>query len=235
MAAAHGVMAIAGKTTLLMRKQRSSERSLSAFSPVRVSGSWRSTSMLAALRRRLAGSGPRRRSGSASGRRSLRGYREHAPRDFDGRVVGREYFKGDWEPIFTENEHLALLEVLNDSRRISERRASFSLLLTGVLRCGTCGERMKYLNAIGKGKKKFPRYGCVKQPGTRNCGHIACSMNSVDRLVTTKLLAVIAAGRPIDHSGEVAQLETLLDEGQGSADGALSRPLPAPQDRRRNL
>jgi hypothetical protein len=71
---------------------------------------------------------------------------------------------------------------------------------------------MKYLNAIGKGKKKFPRYGCVKQPGTRNCGHIACSMNSVDRLVTTKLLAVIAAGRPIDHSGEVAQLETLLDE-----------------------
>ena len=135
----------------------------------------------------------------------LRGYRIH----------NGELHKGDWEPIFTEEEHLALLKVLDDPTRLKAKKGRH-YLLSGKVRCGRCGGRLKYM-PYHSANKIFPRYSCVRQPGHNNCGKLAASMESVDATVVSRIGEYLLATRLADFplpSDELPALRRLLEEDQ---------------------
>lgn len=121
----------------------------------------------------------------------LRGCRSH----------NGECHAGNWEPVLSEAEHLALLEVLDDPRRLSARRSMTRHLLTGVAVCGLCGGRLKYMVMTNRNGSRFPRYQCVRAPGVVNCGRVAASMAALDKHVSARLLAAIADGTQEEPQG----------------------------------
>ena len=126
-----------------------------------------------------------------------------------------ELYPGDWEPIFTEPEHLALLAVLDDPNRLSAKKGRH-YLLSGMVRCGRCGGRLKYM-PFHSANKIFPRYSCVRQPGKNNCGKLAASMESVDATVVRHICQYLLATRLADFplpSDELPKLRTQLEEDQ---------------------
>lgn len=123
------------------------------------------------------------------------------------RIHNGECHAGTWEPVLSESEHLALLEILDDPRRLSARRSMTRHLLTGVAVCGLCGGRLKYMVMTNRNGSRFPRYQCVKAPGVVNCGRVAASMAALDGHVTRRLLAAIADGshegaQDVDHDDD---------------------------------
>jgi DNA invertase Pin-like site-specific DNA recombinase len=128
---------------------------------------------------------------------------------------GRRY-RGQWDPILTEEEHDEIVQALT-SRPLSQRRGR-RYLLTGVVRCGLCGEKLKYMKFRMSNGREFPRYQCVRQPGFGHCGKVAASMAAVDGHVTARLLDFLAHAqlRPMEGEDSEADLERQLVEAQGA-------------------
>ncbi|HSH60271.1 MAG TPA: recombinase family protein [Acidimicrobiales bacterium] len=137
-----------------------------------------------------------------------------SPRLRGARIYNGQMYAGTWEPILTEQEHLALLEVLNDPRRLSKQRSVRRHLLTGTVVCGLCGGALKTMGLRLKNGKAFERYQCVAQPGQKNCGGTAVTKNGLDAHVTARLLAHIADGESTEpdtaDDGEQERLQAFL-------------------------
>ncbi|SDD40002.1 Resolvase, N terminal domain [Auraticoccus monumenti] len=143
-------------------------------------------------------------------------------------VVDGEYVRGEWEPLLDVDTWQAMTAALaSRGHRWPERQQQ--LLLSGVARCGTCGNR---INSGGKrqGNSVGHRYRCVK-----NGSHINRTAAPVDEFVVDALVArlgqpdtvdVLSAAPTVDVGGlrvEATQLHQRMEGlSEAYADGAIS-------------
>lgn len=95
-------------------------------------------------------------------RSMLRSPRLAALREHRGVIVGPAV----WPAIVDPAKH-ERLRAMMDVRRAPEREGKY--LLTGMLRCAKCGER---LFVRRRSVDRVRRYGCEKRPGARGCGGV---------------------------------------------------------------
>lgn len=110
---------------------------------------------------------------------ALAGLRVH-----QGKVVG----KGTWDAIITEDQHYQLLNQLEKAPQPSRGREP-KHLLTGIAKCGKCGEGVRFKKYAGK---RNPGYDCYN-------GHCSREASAMDAAVIAKLfelIPVIAAAVP---------------------------------------
>jgi hypothetical protein len=100
-----------------------------------------------------------------------------ALRVHNGRVVG----PADWPAILDESMYTACVERLSDPRRRSVRDPSVRHLLSGALKCGECGSRMR----VQKNRGYFT-YICVE------AFHVAVKTTNVEEYVTALVLERLA-------------------------------------------
>ena len=136
-----------------------------------------------------------------------------SPRLRGVRVHLGEQYPGDWEPVFTEDVHLAVLAAL-DGRGTGYPTAA-NHLLTGLVWCGTCGNRMSY-GTLSQNQKIFPMYRCVKRPGQKQCGHVSASERSVDDIVSSDTLAHLVEVDLPEATDDAPRLQALLDGDRAS-------------------
>ena len=97
-----------------------------------------------------------------------------------------------------------------DARRAPEREGKY--LLTGMLRCGKCGERL-YVRR--RSVDRVRRYGCEKRPGDVACGGVHVIAEPLDAYVTDKVLdyldspALAAALEAHERKVETVDLDAL--------------------------
>jgi len=146
-----------------------------------------------------------------------------------GAVVG----KAAWEPILTEDVHLAVVALLTDpERRQSKGSIRQHLLTAGLAVCGRCGEanfRVVGAWVSSYGKHQSPRYQCA------SCYRVTRKQSVVDeyveavvlaRLARPDAVAALASGQPeraqqlrADVDGLEARLAIAADQ---FADGGIT-------------
>jgi hypothetical protein len=93
---------------------------------------------------------------------------------------------GCWPAILTPDEHRRLRAVLTDPAR-TRRLTARSYLLTGMLRCGLCGELL-----VARPRSDHTRrYVCARQPGNANCGKLARLAEPIEELVKEAVLITL--------------------------------------------
>ena len=102
------------------------------------------------------------------------------------RVDGEKYFEGTWEPLISVEDHLRLRSLLVRPGRTTDRRAR-SYLLTGFLRCGRCGSRMRAQARAGQ----VGAYACSRKPGESQCGKMSVKAEPLHDLVRDMLVAAV--------------------------------------------
>lgn len=146
-----------------------------------------------------------------------------------GQVIGTAV----WEPILTEDQGARLRRLLLDPARRTNRSAR-RYLLTGLLVCGKCGNR---LNSAPRGETR--RYGCRTGPDARGCGGVYIYAQMLEEFIAEAVLYRLDSpemhqtmmGSP-DQSGETALLadsiqsdaSRLEDLAAMWADGEITRP-----------
>jgi DNA invertase Pin-like site-specific DNA recombinase len=132
-----------------------------------------------------------------------------------GEVVGDAV----WPAILDRETFEKLALILGDPRRRQGARPPVHLL-TGLLRCGFCGEVMH----AGRRPDGARRWVCNKKPGRDACGRIAIVGEPLEQLVTEAVLLRIASPavtkamrrRPNtevhDYGVEIARCERELDD-----------------------
>jgi hypothetical protein len=104
----------------------------------------------------------------------LAGLREHR-----GQVIG----KAVWEPIITEDEHRRIRAKYAE-RQNTGRRTPQRYLLSGLLRCGKCGNGL-YSRPRGNTR----RYACMSGPDHKGgCGRLTVVADPLERLVADAVL-----------------------------------------------
>uniref|UniRef100_A0A5Q5BTJ9 Recombinase n=2 Tax=unclassified Mycobacterium TaxID=2642494 RepID=A0A5Q5BTJ9_MYCSS len=150
----------------------------------------------------------------ASGR--IAGLREH-----HGEVIG----PAAWPAIITHAERDRILARMT-ARSVTKTRAPRTYLLSGLLRCGRCGNRLFSQARHNNPQNRVRRYVCLKGPDHGGCGRLTVVALPVEELLTdavlTRLdsphLANVLAGKAsvdADVAALSAQLEadtTRLDE-----------------------
>ncbi|MEE3126066.1 MAG: recombinase family protein [Actinomycetota bacterium] len=127
----------------------------------------------------------------------------------NGSVIG----PGIWEPLISEDQHRQVLAKITD-RAMSKRRAPQRYLLSGLCRCGRCGNRL-----YSAARERTRRYECRSGPDHGGCGGLTITAEPVDLLVADMVLYRL-------DTPELA--DTLA--GRGSAD-ARTAELAATVDR----
>lgn len=103
----------------------------------------------------------------------IAGLREHR-----GEVVGDAV----WEPIISvEDHHRALAQV--ESRKHAKKRTPQRYVLSGLLRCGKCGNRLYSAKRVDS-----RRYVCASGPDQRGCGGCSIVAEPVEDLITDAVL-----------------------------------------------
>ena len=105
---------------------------------------------------------------------ALAGIRRHKGTDTPGR----------WESIITVEEREQLLVRLGTVRPGGGIKPEPRFLLTGLVRCGSCKEKMSGHNG---------RYLCRPERNPRACGRVTASQARIDEHVTEQLLTFLAA------------------------------------------
>ncbi|MGI8830595.1 MAG: recombinase family protein [Candidatus Limnocylindria bacterium] len=130
----------------------------------------------------------------------LAGLREHR-----GEIVGEAV----WPAIVDPAKH-ERLRAMMDARRAPEREGKY--LLTGMVRCGKCHERM-YVRR--RSMDRVRRYGCEKRPGDVACGGVHVIADPLDAYVTDTVLdyldspALAAALGAHERKAETVDLDAL--------------------------
>lgn len=101
-----------------------------------------------------------------------------------GDVVGA----ADWPGLIGEAEHYALVAKLTDPRRRSQRDSTVKHLLTGIARCGVCGNGARVL----KQRESYHAYICT--PGF----HVARKQQWVDDFVTAVVIERLSRPDALD-------------------------------------
>jgi len=145
-----------------------------------------------------------------------------------GTVIG----PATWEPIITPELGERLRRLLLDPSRRTNRSAR-RYLLTGLLRCGKCGNR---LNSAPKNGVR--RYGCVMGPDAHGCGGIFIYAELLEAFITQAVLyrldspdmhqALTGTGPDEEATRELADLmqqdtNRLDDLAETWADGDISK------------
>ena len=144
-----------------------------------------------------------------------------------------------WDPIVDLPTMNELRARLLDPRQVRagrrQRRVRASLLLSGVVFCSDCGERM-YLNTVGRAK--YPVYTCSgRGPDRAVRPRVSMMADHVERYVAESFLALAGDAPEYDYVGEVdpeteealAEIEEALRQTTGAllADGADTAALLA--------
>ena len=87
-----------------------------------------------------------------------------------------------WEAIITPKDRERVL-ALFDERRTTGRRSPRSYLLSGMLRCGKCGNTL-----YSSRREHTRRYVCMSGPDHGGCGHLTVVAGPVEELVTAAVL-----------------------------------------------
>lgn len=95
-----------------------------------------------------------------------------------GEVIG----KGVWEPILTESEQQQVISRL-EQRRQANRRAPRAYLLSGLLRCGKCGNKLYSSRRVDS-----RRYVCLSGPDHGGCGRLTVVAHPLEQFVADMVL-----------------------------------------------
>lgn len=103
-----------------------------------------------------------------------------------GRAVyrGQDVSAGDWPAVLTEDQHRALVARLTDPTRRTQTGTAHRYLLSGLVRCGLCGEPM-FATPMGQRGGYWMAYRC-------RATHLARRLEPVDELVEGVVLARLA-------------------------------------------
>ncbi len=112
----------------------------------------------------------------------LTGAHQAGLRRHRGEIVG----KGIWPAIFSRAEHERIVAALDTGRRRDPVRSS---LLTGLVRCGNCGEKMTRNGNMPNGSRgRVGTWRCAKRPGYPNCGCMSVTATPLEDLITEAVL-----------------------------------------------
>ena len=143
----------------------------------------------------------------------LAGLREHR-----GQIIGDAV----WEPIITVEKREQILAHFA-ARASSGRRAPRTHLLSGMLRCGKCGNTLFSSSRQTSAGQRRLRYVCLSGPDHGGCGKLTVVAEPVEDLITDAVLTRL-------DSAELADALTgkVRDDG---ALGALGNALTTDQSR----
>jgi site-specific DNA recombinase len=145
----------------------------------------------------------------------IAGLREH-----HGQVIGPAV----WPAIITPAQRDRVLARMA-ARTVAKTRAPRTYLLSGMLRCGRCGNRLFSQARHVNSDNRVRRYVCLKGPDHGGCGRLTVVAEPVEQLLTdavlTRLdspqLADALAGRS-SVDADVVALAAQLDNDQGRLD-----------------
>lgn len=103
----------------------------------------------------------------------LIGMRRH-----NGEVVA----KAVWKPILTEAQQAQVIARLA-ARKVTGRREPRSYLLSGMLRCGKCGQTL-----YASRRENSRRYVCLGGPDHQGCGRLTVVAEPLEDLITQSVL-----------------------------------------------
>jgi site-specific DNA recombinase len=140
-----------------------------------------------------------------------------------GRIAGLREHRGEvigeavWPAIITPAERDQVLARIT-ARAIAKRRAPRSYVLSGMLRCGRCDNRLYSQARHRNTENPVRRYVCMSGPDQGGCGRLTVIAQPVEDLLTdavlTRLdspqLAEVLAGK-VSVDADVAALSTRLD------------------------
>lgn len=104
------------------------------------------------------------------------------------RIAGLRAHNGDivadavWEPIITPEQRLQILGKLA-SRQASGRRAPRRYVLSGMLRCGKCGNTL-----YSASRETSRRYVCLSGPDHGGCGRLTVVADPLEEWITAAIL-----------------------------------------------
>jgi DNA invertase Pin-like site-specific DNA recombinase len=108
------------------------------------------------------------------------------------RISGRREHRGEivadaeWPPIISKQDGDRLRATLSDPARRKNQRAR-RYLLTGMLRCGRCGETL-----VSRPRDDgVRRYVCARRPASDACGKMAVLADQLEELITEAVLESI--------------------------------------------
>jgi DNA protecting protein DprA len=110
----------------------------------------------------------------------IAGIREH-----NGAEVG----PAAWPAIISADDHRRILSRAAE-RRSTRRRTVQSYLLTGLVRCGTCGAAM-YSETKTQKNRRVRRYNCKNGPGFKGCGKRTITATALEELIASAVLEAI--------------------------------------------
>jgi len=108
----------------------------------------------------------------------IAGLREHR-----GQVIG----PAKWPAIITPAERDRVLARIA-SRSVTKTRAARTYLLSGMLRCGRCGNRLFSQARHVNPDNRVRRYVCLKGPDHGGCGRLTVVAEPVEHLLTDAVL-----------------------------------------------
>jgi site-specific DNA recombinase len=115
----------------------------------------------------------------------LTGAHQAGLRRHRGEIVG----KGNWPAIFSRAEHERIAAALDGKRVRNPVRSS---LLTGLVICGRCGEKMTRNGTQPNGSRgHVGTWRCAKRPGYKNCGQMSVTATPLEELITETVLQLL--------------------------------------------
>ncbi|ODR05657.1 serine recombinase [Mycobacterium shimoidei] len=165
-------------------------------------------------------------------RQILRSGRIAGLREHRGEVIG----EAAWPAIITPAERDRVLARMA-ACSVTKTRAARTYLLSGLLRCGRCGNRLFSHARHNNPQNRVRRYVCLSGPDHGGCGRLTVVAEPVEQLLTDAVLArldsphlakVLAGKASTDR--DVAALAAQVDKDQARldelaalyADGAIS-------------
>ncbi|HWY01272.1 MAG TPA: recombinase family protein, partial [Mycobacterium sp.] len=110
-----------------------------------------------------------------------------------GRIAGLREHRGEvigpakWPSIITPAERDRVLARMA-ARAVTKTRAARTYLLSGMLRCGRCGNRLYSQARHSNPDNRVRRYVCLKGPDHGGCGRLTVVAEPVEALLTDAVL-----------------------------------------------
>jgi site-specific DNA recombinase len=145
----------------------------------------------------------------------IAGLREH-----HGQVIGPAV----WPAIIAPSER-DRVQARMAARTVAKTRAPRTYLLSGMLRCGRCGNRLFSQARHVNPENRVRRYVCLKGPDHGGCGRLTVVADPVERLLTDAVLTRLDAPHLADAlagkssvDADVAVLAAQVDADQARLD-----------------
>jgi len=156
-------------------------------------------------------------------RRVLMNPRHAGLNRYKGEVLGA----GDWPSILSEDTHQALVSYLSDKTRRTASTNVRKYLLSGLVRCGICGDPM-YASPTARSSRTWMIYRCRTPHNTRRLDLVDAVVEAVvlARLSRPDALELLSSNKTeptSELSLTAASLRSRLDEAAGLfADGTVT-------------